>query len=227
MIRILLKISGDFFTLIEENGKKMILSDIKNLLDNNIKLVIMVGGGNVVRGSQTKTRGINRVESDKMGMLSTMINSLKIKSELNKHDIKSEVLSAIDITQICGYYSVEKANSIIDKSQVVICAGGLGVPFVSTDTASVIRALELQCNFILKATKTDGVYSSDPNKNADAIKFNKVTYDYILQNNLGIMDMSAICIAKENNLPIKIFNMYNTSILDVINNKSNFSLISN
>ena len=227
LMRVLLKISGDFFAGINKDIKTFVFSKIQDLLDSNIKLVIVVGGGNIIRGSQANEEGIGRVESDTMGILSTMINAFKIKSELQLHDIRSEVLSSVDNT-LCQHYSVNKANHILDTvSKVIICAGGLGIPFISTDTASVIRALELKCKCMLKATKIDGVYSDDPLKNVKAVKLDNVSYDYILHNNLGIMDMSAICIAKEHKLLIKIFNMYNTSILDVLNNKSNFSVISN
>ena len=157
-------------------------------------------------------------------MLGTIINALALQSIIEKYSIDTRVLSAITMANICEPFIMRRAISHIEKSRVVIFAAGTGNPFVTTDTAAVLRAIEMNCDLLIKGTKIDGIYDQDPkNKNAKKIDF--ITYDEVIKNNLQFMDMAAITLAKENNLPIKIFSLINTKLIDVINGKASCSTI--
>ncbi len=184
-----------------------ISNDIKEVMDLGVEISIVVGGGNICRGTDVLKLGIERTAGDYMGMLATVINAIALQNVLEKCDIDTRILSAIPMTSICEPYIRRRAKRHMEKGRVVIFAAGTGNPFFTTDTASVLRAIEMNCDLLLKATQVDGVYSADPLKNPSAKKFDRVTYTEVLQQNLNVMDMAAIALAKENDLPIKVFSI--------------------
>ena len=186
---------------------KSIVNDIKQAIDLGVQVCIVVGGGNIYRGRDAKYLGIPRVSGDYMGMLSTVINAIAIQNILEQSDVSAVVQSAISMDNICESFSIAKAQNHMKKNRVVLFAAGIGNPYFSTDSAAVVRAIEMQCDYLLKGTNVDGVYSKDPMQYSDVVKYDKITYTDILKNNLKVMDMAAIAVARENNLPIKVFNI--------------------
>jgi uridylate kinase len=210
--RVLLKLSGE--ALMGDKGfghdfdtLKRIAEDVKEVIDMGVQVCIVVGGGNICRGSTASAMGMERAAADYMGMLATVINSLAMQNVLESYNIFTRVQSAIPMLSICEPYIRRRAKRHMEKSRVVIFAAGTGNPFFTTDSAAVLRAIEMNCDLLLKGTQVDGVYSSDPHKNKDAVKFENITYTEVLKNNLNVMDMAAIALARENNLPIKIFSI--------------------
>jgi uridylate kinase len=183
-----------------------IAEDIKQVVNLGVQIAIVVGGGNIYRGAEAKL-GIKRVEGDYIGMLGTVINALTIQNIMENIGVETRVLSAIPVTNICEPYILRKAKRHLEKGRVVIFAGGTGNPLCTTDSAAVLRAIEMNCDLLAKGTKVDGVYDSDPRKNPNAVKYPTISYANLLKNNLQIMDMTAITLAKENNLPIKVFSI--------------------
>lgn len=186
---------------------KRIADDIKEVIDLGVEVCIVVGGGNIYRGTDAAALGIERSTADYIGMLGTVINALALQNILESIGLSTRVLSAINIMSICEPYIRRRANRHIEKKRVVIFAAGTGNPFFTTDSAAVLRAIEMNCDLLLKGTKVDGVYDSDPIQNPKAIKYSNISYTDLLKDNLKIMDMSAIALARENNLPIKIFSI--------------------
>jgi uridylate kinase len=228
---ILLKISGEALMGEKQFGHdiefiKSIAQDIKELVQTGARLSIVVGGGNIYRGEQAAAFGMERATGDYIGMLGTVINAIAIQNILESIDVTTRVLSAIPMNTICESYIRRKAKRHLEKGRVVIFAAGSGNPFFTTDTAAVLRAIEMNCQVLLKATQVDGVYSKDPKKHSDSIRFETITYQKVLEDNLKVMDMSAIALARENNLPIIIFSIKNKgNLLSVLNNKGNFTKI--
>jgi uridylate kinase len=228
---VLLKISGEALMGEKQFGHdiefiKGIAEDIKDLVQIGVRLSIVVGGGNIYRGEQAAAFGMERATGDYIGMLGTIINALAIQNMLESIGVITRVLSAIPMSTICEPYIRRKAKRHIDKGRVVIFAAGSGNPFFTTDTAAVLRAIEMNCDVLLKATQVDGVYSSDPKLNLDASKFETITYKKVLEDNLKVMDMSAIALARENNLPIMIFSIKNKgNLLNVLDGRGNFTKI--
>lgn len=193
-------------------------------MNTGVKLCLVIGGGNICRGSQLAKLGLERVSADYIGMLSTVINALALQSVIEKYNIDTRVLSAIPMANICEPFVMRKARRHMEKSRIVIFAAGTGNPFVTTDTAAVLRAIEMNCDLLIKGTKVDGIYDKNP-EHEDAKKIDFITYDEVIRNNLKFMDMTSISLAKENNLPIKIFSLLNTRLIDVINGTANCSTI--
>ncbi len=210
--RVLLKLSGE--ALMGDKGfgqdvstLKRIALDIKEAIDLGVQICVVVGGGNIFRGVQASTEGMERAAADYMGMLATVINALGLQNIMEGAGIYTRVLSAIPMMSICEPYIRRKAARHMEKNRVVIFAAGTGNPFFTTDSAAVLRAIEMGCDLLIKGTQVDGVYSDDPMTNPEAIKFEKITYSDILRDNLNVMDMSAIALARENKLPIKVFSI--------------------
>ncbi len=210
--RILLKLSGE--SLAGEKGfgfDEQRLADyagqIKAIADRGIEIGIVFGGGNIFRGMSGKQKGYDRVKGDQMGMLATVINSLALQSALNVIGQKARVLTSIRMEPVGEFYQKDKALRLLGKGNVVIIAGGTGNPYFTTDTASVLRAIEIEADVMLKGTRVDGIYTADPEKNPAAKKFNEITYDEILSRNLRVMDLTAIALAKDNHMPLYVFNM--------------------
>ncbi len=227
----MLKISGESLAGSNEQGFDFdILNDlansIKDLTKKNIKISIVLGGGNFIRGSSFSNGVVDRVTSDYMGMLGTVINSLALQSNLKKIGIESRVMTAISINRVAEPYIKNKASNHLEKNRVVIFASGTGNPFFSTDTAAVLRASEMKSDIILKGTKVDGIYDKDPVKNKDAKKISSISYSDYLSKDIKVMDATAISLAKDRSLPIIIFSILKSSnIIDIVEGKGSYSII--
>ena len=228
---IMLKISGESLAGSNEQGFDFdILNDlsdsIKKLQSKNLKVSIVLGGGNFIRGSSFSNGVVDRVTSDYMGMLGTVINSLALQSNLKKIGVESRVMTAISINKVAEPYIKNKASTHLDKNRVVIFASGTGNPFFSTDTAAVLRASEMRSDVIFKGTKVDGIYDKDPINNSDAKKISEISYSEYLNKEIKVMDATAISLAKDRSLPIIIFSILKSSnILDIIEGKGSYSII--
>tara|TARA_Y100000590_G_scaffold462887_1_gene628186 strand:- start:651 stop:1358 length:708 start_codon:yes stop_codon:yes gene_type:complete len=230
--RILLKISGE--ALLGDNSFGLdiktvnyIANEIKEVFENNFQICLIIGGGNIYRGIEGASKGIDRSTSDYMGMLATVINALSMQSALEKINVPTRVQTAISMSQIAEPYIRRKAIRHLDKNRIVIFAAGTGNPFFTTDTAAALRASEMNCSLIIKATQVDGIYDKDPIKHDDAILFEKISYMDVLNKNLRVMDSTAISLAKESNIPIIVTNLnVKHSILNSIRGIGKFSKIS-
>ena len=210
--RILLKLSGEALLGERTHGvdPKRILAyskEIKEIVDAGIELAIVIGGGNIFRGVSGASNGIDRVQADYMGMLATVINGLALQSSLEELNIQTRLQTAFKIEAVAEPYIKRKAVRHLEKKRVVIFSAGTGNPFFTTDSAAVLRAIEINADAILKGTRVDGIYNIDPEKNKDAVKFKKLTYDEAINKKLKIMDSTAFTLSQENNLPIIVFNM--------------------
>lgn len=210
--RVLLKLSGESFC--EDGGQGISPTRIEyvaNLLldayNTGVQLAVVVGGGNIIRGATLSEQGINRITADNMGMLGTLINGLALQEALEKIGVPTRVQSAIHGFQVAEPYIRRKCVRHLEKGRLVILAGGGGVPLFTTDTASALRAKEIEADALFKATKVDGVYTADPKKDPHAELFVRISYDQVVEKNLKVMDTTAILLAKENNLPILVFNV--------------------
>ena len=210
--RILLKLSGEALMGDDSYGIKLsvvdrIAMDIKNLSKKKIDICIVIGGGNIFRGLSASADGMDRAQADYMGMLATVLNSLALQNALEKINIDTRVMSALPIQSICETYIRRRAIRHMEKGRIVICAAGTGNPYFSTDTAAALRAAELTCDVIYKATQVDGIYNKDPKKFKNAKKYDRISYKKYLNDNLKVMDSSAISVAKDNNIPIIVFSI--------------------
>ncbi|MBR6339556.1 MAG: UMP kinase [Alloprevotella sp.] len=210
--RILLKLSGESLAGGQGHGiDTQRLADyaaqIKEIVEAGVQVGIVIGGGNIFRGLQGAGKGFDRVKGDQMGMCATVINSLALSSALGAIGVKSRVLTAIRMEPIGEFYSKWKAIEALERGEVVICSAGTGNPYFTTDTGSTLRGIEIEADVMLKGTRVDGVYTADPEKDPSAVKFDEISYDEVLQRGLRVMDLSAITMARENGLPIYVFDM--------------------
>ena len=210
--RVLLKLSGEALMGgldygINPTTLTSYCEDIKAVVDKKVQVAIVIGGGNIYRGLQGAANGMDRVQGDYMGMLATVINSMALQAELEKQGLNVKLLSGLNIDPIAESMSGRKAKQYLLEGYVVIIAGGTGNPFFTTDSASALRAVEINADVLLKGTRVDGVYSADPEKDPNAVKYSIITFDEAYKKNLKIMDMTAFTLCKENNLPIMVFNM--------------------
>lgn len=210
--RILLKLSGE--ALIGEQGYGIdtnvliqIAKEIRSVKDLGVEIGVVIGGGNIFRGLAASTKGMDRVSADHMGMLATVMNSLALQDALEKVGLFTRVLSAIKMEQVCEPFIRRRAIRHLEKGRIAIFAAGTGNPYFTTDTAASLRAIEIEADVILKGTRVDGVYDSDPEKNAEAFKFEKISYLDVVRNNLNVMDMTAVTLCMDNKLPIIVFNL--------------------
>lgn len=216
--RILLKLSGEALMGDKQYGfdpSRLVLyaEEIKKAADLNVQIAIVIGGGNIFRGLKGNNFGVDRVQGDYMGMLATVINGLALQSALESVGVKTKVLSGIAIDPVCELTSGRKAIESMASGNVVIISGGTGNPFFTTDTAAVLRALEIKADAILKGTRVDGVYNADPEKDPSAVKYEKLSFDLAYQKQLSIMDLTAFTLCKDNNLPLIVFDMNKTGNL--------------
>lgn len=208
------------------NTLKAIAEDVKEVCNLGIQVCIVVGGGNIYRGVDASTLVIERAAADYMGMLATVINAIALQNVMEKNGIYTRVQSAIPMTSICEPFIRRKARRHMQKNRVVIFAAGIGNPFFTTDSAAVLRAVEMNCNYLFKGTNVDGVYNIDPKENPNAIKYDEITYNDVLKDNLKVMDMAAIAIARENNLPIKVFSIKKRgNFAKVLQDQGEFTII--
>ena len=210
--RILLKLSGEALMGerqygIDPNRLAGYAREIKKLIDQNIEVAIVIGGGNIFRGLAGATNGMDRVQGDYMGMLATVINGLALQSALEEAELQTRLLTSIEMKEIAEPFIKRRAVRHLEKGRIVIFGGGTGNPYFTTDTAAVLRAIEINAEVILKGTRVDGIYTSDPEKNEDAVKFENITFKDVLNKGLKVMDMTAFTLSEENNLPIIVFDM--------------------
>lgn len=210
--RILLKLSGESLMGEQEYGispemLSQYASEIKQAKELGTEIAVVIGGGNIFRGLQGAAKGMDRVQGDYMGMLATVINSMALQSELEQQGVATELLSGLAIEPICKETSRRRMISSLKEGKVVIIAGGTGNPYFTTDTASTLRAIEMKADVILKGTRVDGVYTSDPEKDPSATKYSTLTYDEALSKKLKIMDLTAFALCQENKMPIYVFDM--------------------
>jgi uridylate kinase len=210
--RILLKLSGEALLGKQSSGvdpavANFIAEEIKSLSDLRVQICIVIGGGNIFRGLEASSKGMDRTSADYMGMLATVINSLALQSALEMRDIPTRVQSSIEMREIAEPFIQRKAIRHLEKGRIVIFAGGTGNPYFTTDTAASLRAMEIKADVILKATKVDGVYDCDPVKNKNAVMYKNINYIDVLTKNLKVMDATAISLCRDNGLPIVVFNM--------------------
>jgi uridylate kinase len=210
--RVLLKLSGE--SLMGNKGfgiaaevLDFFSEEIKKVHDAGVELGVVIGGGNIYRGLSASDQGIHRATGDQMGMLATMINSLALQDAIEKIGVPTRLMSAIKMEEIAEPYIRRRAIRHLEKGRVVILGAGTGHPYFSTDTAASLRAVEIGADIIVKGTRVDGVYDSDPEKNSKAVKYDKISYLDILKKNLRVMDLTAVSLCQENNLPMMVFNM--------------------
>tara|TARA_B110000438_G_scaffold33423_1_gene33074 strand:- start:1137 stop:1853 length:717 start_codon:yes stop_codon:yes gene_type:complete len=230
--RVLLKLSGEVLANkdgfgIDPEKVAYLAEQIKPVYDSNIDIGLIIGAGNIFRGMEAAAGGMDRVTGDYLGMLATIMNAIALQDSLEKIGCQTRALSAINVTQIAEPYIRRRAIRHMEKGRIVIIAGGTGNPFFTTDSAAALRATELGSEILLKGTKVDGVYDKDPAIHNEAIKYEKITYRDVIQNNLGVMDMTAITLCKENNIPIRVFNIKNSGcLLDIVMGSKIGTLIS-
>jgi len=210
--RVLLKISGE--ALMGDQGYGLhpptverIAAEVKTVHDLGAEICMVIGGGNIFRGLQGSAQGMERTTADYMGMLATVMNALAMQSSLEEQGVHTRVVSAIPMDQVCEPYIRRRAVRHLEKKRVVIFAAGTGNPYFTTDTAATLRASEMACEAIFKGTQVDGIYDKDPKQHTDAVRYDAVTYDEVLQKRLKVMDASAIALARDNNLPIVVFSL--------------------
>lgn len=210
--RVMLKISGE--ALMGDQGfglhpptVERIAKEVQSVHELGVEICMVIGGGNIFRGLQGSAQGMERTTADYMGMLATVMNALAMQSSLEGLGIHTRVISAIPMDQVCEPYIRRRAVRHLEKARVCIFAAGTGNPYFTTDTAATLRASEMRCEAIFKGTKVDGVYDKDPAKNDDAVRYDKVSYDDVLAKRLGVMDASAIALARDNSLPIIVFSL--------------------
>lgn len=219
--RVLLKLSGE--ALAGEKGFGIdpetvahICREVAEVAAMGLELALVIGGGNIFRGLSSSAKGMDRSTADYMGMLATILNAMAVQDALEKAGCPTRVLSAIATTELCEPYIRRRALRHMEKGRIVICAAGTGNPYFTTDTAAALRAMELKCEAIIKATKVDGVYDKDPAKHDDAVKFRSIGYEETLRRRLGVMDATAITLAQENHMPIIVCSMDGGNIKRVI-----------
>lgn len=210
--RILLKLSGEALMGAEKYGIDTKVADelaleLKTVHELGVEIAIVVGGGNIFRGVSASAGNMNRAAADYIGMLATIMNAVVLQDALEKNDIQTRVMSAIDVPQLAEPFIRRRALRHLEKKRVVIFAAGTGNPYFTTDSAAALRALEIEAEVIMKATKVDGIYTSDPIKDSTATKFDSITFRDVLEKQLKVMDASAISLCMDNNLPIMVFNM--------------------
>lgn len=230
--RILLKLSGEQLMGSEGFGidpkvlDKMAL-EVGQLVGIGVQVGLVIGGGNLFRGAALNEAGLDRVTGDHMGMLATVMNALAMRDALERSNISSNVMSAIPMSGMVDHYDRRKAIRLLENGEVVIFAAGTGNPFFTTDSAACLRGIEVEAELVLKATKVDGVYSDDPIKNPDAVKYDTLTYDKVLMDKLAVMDLTAICLCQDHNMPIRVFKMDKVgALLNIIVGDNEGTLIS-
>ena len=228
--RILLKLSGESLMGgqnygIDSHKLSEYAKEIKQIVDKGIQVAIVIGGGNIYRGIQSEGAGFDRVQGDYMGMLATIINGMALQSALESITVQTRLLTAIRMEQVAEPYIRRKATRHLSKGRVVIFGGGTGNPYFTTDTAATLRAIEIEADIILKGTRVDGIFSSDPEKYPEAKLYETISFDEVFKKKLSIMDLTAFTLCKENELPIKVFNMNTEGNLQRVCNGENIGTL--
>ena len=229
--RILLKLSGeglmgDLPFGMDDKTIKSLAEQIKTVKDKGVEICLVVGGGNIFRGAKEASKGISRSVADQVGMLATVMNALYMQNALEKIGVSTRVMSALNIPAVCESFIYRRALRHLQKGRVLIFAGGTGNPYFTTDSGAALRASEMDCDVILKATQVDGVYSDDPKKNPKAKRYNTISYDDVIKKNLRVMDTAAVALARDNNIPIIVFAQNSKdSLINVVLGKEKFTTI--
>jgi uridylate kinase len=210
--RILLKLSGESLMGDSDYGidAKMLTlyaTEIKKLVEKNVEVALVIGGGNIYRGMKAEDMGIDRVQGDYMGMLATVINGMALQAAIESVGLKTRLMTGIKMEEVAEPYIKRRATRHLEKGRVVIFGAGTGNPYFTTDTAAALRAIEIEADVILKGTRVDGIYTSDPEKDKNAVKYDKITFEEVYEKGLNIMDLTAFTLCKENKLPIIVFDM--------------------
>ncbi len=229
--RILLKLSGE--SLMGDEGYgidpkrlEQYAQEIQKVKDLGVEIAIVIGGGNIFRGIQAEGAGLDRVQGDYMGMLATVINGMAVQGILEKHGMFTRLMSGIKMEQVCEPFIRRRAIRHLEKGRVVIFGAGIGNPYFTTDSTASLRAIEIEADVVLKGTRVDGVYSSDPEKNADATRYTTISFQEVYAKGLNVMDMTAFTLCQENNLPIIVFDMNKPgNLVDLINGEKVGTLI--
>lgn len=224
--RILLKLSGealmgDLDFGFDADILSLTAQQVAEQQKQGMQVALVIGGGNIFRGAGLAKSGINRVSGDQMGMLATVMNALAMQDALHKQDVSCRVMTAMNIDGVGEGFSAEKAQRYLDQGEIVIFAAGTGNPCFTTDSAASLRAIEIQADLLLKATKVDGIYDSDPVKNPTAKRYEQISYDDAIEQRLGVMDLTAMVLCNENNMPMRVFNMFESGALASIVNGEN------
>ena len=228
--RILLKLSGEALMGdqnygIDSDRLSDYAKEIKQIVDQGIQVAVVIGGGNIYRGIQSEGAGFDRVQGDYMGMLATIINGMALQSALESLEVQTRLLTAIRMEQVAEPFIRRKATRHLNKGRVVIFGGGTGNPYFTTDTAATLRAIEIEADVILKGTRVDGIFTADPEKDSNASMYETISFDEVFQKELNVMDLTAFTLCKENNLPIKVFNMNTEGNLQKICNGENIGTL--
>ncbi len=230
--RLLLKISGEALAGpakygIDPETVSIICEEIAAVSKMGLELALVIGGGNIFRGMAASAKGMNRAPADYMGMLATVLNAIAVQDTLEKMDSPTRVLSAINMNEVCEPFVLRRAERHLEKGRIIICSGGTGNPYFTTDTAAVLRGMELRCEAMIKATKVDGVYDKDPVVHKDAILYRNLTYGEALQKKLRVMDATALALAQENNLPILVCNLTRGNITKIVQGEKIGTVVGN
>ncbi len=229
--RVLLKVSGEVLMGSQPFGIDLdtvgrLADEISAAQKSGTQVALVIGGGNIFRGLAGAAKGMDRVSADHMGIMATIMNALAMQGVLNSRGLDARVLSAIAMPTVCETYSRAKGIHHMEQGRIVICAAGTGLPFFTTDTGAALRAAELKCDVLMKGTSVDGIYDSDPKANAAAKRFDRITFDTILAQNLRIMDPAAIALARDNNIPVVVFSIRETgNILRVLQGEGKFTTV--
>ncbi len=229
--RILLKLSGEALMGerqfgIDPKRLEQYAREIKIVHDEKIEIAIVIGGGNIFRGVQSEQIGIDRVQGDYMGMLATLINGMALQSALEKHGMYTRLMSGIEMHQVCEPFIKRRAERHLEKGRIVIFGAGIGNPYFTTDSTAALRAIEVHADVVLKGTRVDGVYSSDPEKDPNATRYTTISFQDAYEKGLNIMDMTAFTLCQENNLPIIVFDMNKSgNLLNILQGKGSGTLI--
>ena len=230
--RILLKLSGEALLGQKPFGVDpdvliYLAEEIKSIVDAGVQIGIVIGGGNIFRGEGLAQSGIDRVTGDQMGMLATIINALALQDALERQGLVARVMSALKVNEVCEDYIRRRAIRHLEKGRVTIFAAGTGNPYFTTDSAASLRAVEIEADLLIKATRVNGVFSQDPLQNDDALHFASISYDEFISNKLGVMDTTSIVMCRDNNLPVRVYDMNITNALfDIVKGKNIGTLIS-
>jgi uridylate kinase len=231
--RVLLKLSGESLMGSSKNGNidpamlEQYCDEIKTIHEKDVEIAIVIGGGNIFRGGQAETLGIDRVQGDYMGMLATVINAMALQSAMERHGMFTRLMAGIKMEQVCEPFIRRRAIRHLEKGRIVIFGAGIGNPYFTTDSTASLRAIEIQADVVLKGTRVDGVYDKDPEKFTDAVRYKELTFQQAYEKNLNIMDMTAFTLCMENKLPIIVFDMNKKgNLLKVIEGEAAGTLIS-
>lgn len=229
--RILLKLSGeglmgDKAFGMDDGVIRSLAVQIREVRGLGVEVCLVVGGGNIFRGAKEASKGLDRSVADQVGMLATVMNALYLQNALEKLGIEARVLSRLSIPEVCEDYIYRRALRHLQKNRVLIFAAGTGCPYFTTDTGAALRASEMKCDALLKATQVDGVYDADPRQNAGAVKYNEISYDEVISKGLGVMDLTAVSLAKDNRIPIVVFAQKGeNALLNAVTGQGEFTII--